>query len=141
VSQHEFYSKKRTVQTTTTRTCTDVLCRSRVEELLRGSVVVSVYPFALIEVSPVAVEVQAVSVAVQVCVEGFPLCVTPEAALENLLLAVGDVCLIEVDFSRVSFRPQRGVVKFAPGSDAAVVQPVLPVHVAAVVLALRCAAA
>ena len=105
-----------------------------------GSVVFPVDPVFFVEVSPSAVKRQAVSVAVQIGLVGFSVSVGPEAGLVSVLLAVGDVCLIEVSLYCVTSRPRFGIKQVTPSSHTAIVQPVVPVHTAAVMLALCCAA-
>ena len=109
-----------------------------VKELLGGSVVFSVDPFLFIEVSPSAFKIQAVSVAIQICLVGFAFSVGSHAGLVSVLLAVADVCLVEVSLYCVTSRPQFGIIEVTPSSDTAVIQSVVTVHTAAVMLALCC---
>lgn len=89
-----------------------------------------------IEVSPSAIESQAVSVAVQIRLVGFSVPVGSEAGLVSVLLAVGDVCLIEVGLYRVTTRPQFGIIEVTPSSHTAIIRSMVSIHTAAIVLTL-----
>lgn len=80
------------------------------------------------------------SVVVQVCLVGFTVSIGSKAGLESVLLAVGDVCLIEVSLYCVTYGPDFGIIKLAPYSDAAVIQSMVSIHSAAEMLALCCTA-
>lgn len=101
----------------------------------RQSVVFPAHPLPLVEVPPSAVQGQATSVAVHVCLVGFPVCVGGEAGLVRVLFAVGGVGLIKARLQRVTSGPRYGIVEVAPYSDALIAQPV-PVGGAPVMLAL-----
>lgn len=104
--------------------------------MMRGSVVLPVDPFMLVEVSPSTVKIQAISVAVHVCVVGFSVSVGSEAGLVSVFLSIGDVRLIQVNLSRVTSKPQFGIIDVTPCCDAAIIQSVVPVQAAAEMLAL-----
>lgn len=104
--------------------------------MIGGSVVFPVDPVFFVEVSPSAIERQAVSVAVQIGFVGFSVSVGPEVGLVSVLLAVGDVCLIEVSLYRVTSRPRFGIKQVTPSSHTAIVQSVVPVHTVAIMLTL-----
>lgn len=84
------------------------------------SVSLSFYPFLIIEVPPSTVKIQAVSVAVQVCVEGLPVWVRSQTGLKRLVPTAGDVCLVEVNLSRLTTSFESGIIQVSACSDAAV---------------------
>lgn len=95
----------------------------------------------LIKVPLPTVKIQAVSVAVQVCVEGLSACVGSQAGLERLVSAAGNICLVEVNLSYLTSSFQSGIIQVTACSDAAVIQTVISIRTAAVMLALSGAAA
>lgn len=95
--------------------------------MLTGSVVFPVDPFMLVEVSPSTIKIQAISVAVHICIVGFSDCVGSKAGLVNVFLSIGDVCLIQVGLSRVTSKPQFGIIEVTPCCDAVIIQSVVPV--------------
>lgn len=106
------------------------------KELFRGSVVFSVDPFLFIEVSLSDIKIQAISVAIQICLVGFSVSIGSKAGLVSVFLAVGDVCLIEVSLYRVTSRPQFGIIEVTPSSGTAIIQSTISIHTAAVMLTL-----
>lgn len=104
------------------------------------SVVFSTDPFLFVEVSSSTVQTQTVSVAVKVCLVGFPVSVGSKAGFVSVFFATGRVRLIEVNLHCLTARPQFGVKKVTPCPDSVPVQSMVPVRTAAVVLALRRAA-
>lgn len=105
------------------------------------SVVVPAHPVLFIAVPPFATEREAADVAIQIGLVGFVVSVVTQAGLESLLLATGDIRVIQIRPHRVTSWPRFGVIDVAASPHAAVVQPVVRVAAGAVVLALRRAAA
>lgn len=105
-------------------------------KLLRGSVVFLVDPFLFIEISPSAIQSQAISVGIEICLVGFSVLVRSEAGLVRVLLAVGDVCLIEVRLYCVTSRSYFRVIQVTPSSDSAVIQSMVLIDTAPIVLTL-----
>lgn len=64
----------------------------------------------------------------------------PQAGLVSVVLAAGDVRLIEVSLHCVTARPQSGVIEVTARSDATLIEPVVAVQTAAVMLTLCCTA-
>lgn len=93
-----------------------------------------------IEVSPSAIQSQAISVGIEICLVGLSVLIRSEAGLVRVLLAIGDVCLIEVRLYCVTSRSCFRVVQVTPSSDAAVIQSMVLIDTAPIVLTLCCAA-
>lgn len=104
-------------------------------------VVMPVHPVLFIEVPPFATKREAADVAIHIGLVGFLVSVVTQAGLESLLLATGDICVIQIRPYRVTATSSFGVVDIAASPHAAVVQAVVHVAAGAVVLALRRAAA
>lgn len=103
----------------------------------KESVVLSVHPFSVMEVSPSAVQSQAASVTVHVGFVGSSVCVAGEAGLVRIPFAVGAVRLIKVSLHRVTSRPRFRIIEVAPSSNALIAQSI-PINAAPIMLASGC---